>query len=73
MILIELLRENKFMMSNKGSSALYRAIVEVYPYLKDYLDEKTLVSHVLEIDLPDQDVLLILQLAAKYSRLWAFA
>jgi len=73
MILLEYFRENEITLSKKGTSAMARAVKEIYPTLSLYFEDDELVGRVLPIELPDTDCLKILQLTARYAGLWAFA
>jgi hypothetical protein len=73
MILIEFLRENKFILSDKGQQVISKALKEVYPNLEDWKADDKTISRFIGYDLPDEDCLKILQLAARYASLWAFA
>ena len=73
MKLIEYLQENRFKISDKGRSAMAKAIKEVFPTVDDGTPDFKLVARVLVWELPEKDCLAILQLTARYAGLWAFA
>lgn len=74
MRLIEILQENESKLSDKGRSAMARAIREVFPTLNDdQVPDYKVVGRALVYDLSEEDCLKILQLTARYAGLWVFA
>ena len=74
MILIEYFRDNEIMLSEKGRASFAKAIRDVFPNLyTDLIEDNKLISWIMIIQLKEEDALKILQLAAKYSKLWLFS
>jgi hypothetical protein len=73
MILIEYLRENEIQLSSKGSSAMAKAIRDVFEIVDDGIDDDKLVGRVLTYDLTQEECLRIMELTAKYAKLWLFS
>lgn len=74
MRLIEVLQENESKLSEKGRSAMARAVREVFPTLNDpQVPDTVVVGRALVYDIADEDCLKILELTARYAGLWAFA
>jgi hypothetical protein len=75
MILLEYLRENELNLSDKGISAMGKAIRNIYPNMDMWYphDDDEMVRRIITLELPESDCLQILQLTAKYAGLWAFA
>lgn len=73
MMLIEFLKENEIQLSGKGTNAMARAIRDVLDPVDDGVDDETLVGRVLTYDFSEEECLRILQLTAKYAKLWLFS
>ncbi len=73
MILIDYLRVNSIQLSSKGTHAMAKAIKDVLVPVDDGIDDEALVGRVLTYDLSEEDCLKIIQLTAKYAKLWLFS
>lgn len=73
MTLEEFLKQNKIKMTNKGKRAFLLAVKDVYPNLSFTSDTLTCFELIKTWDLPKLDLIKIMSLSAKYSKLYTFA
>ena len=73
MILIEFLREHDVQLSSKGTGAMAKAIRDVLSPIDDGIEDEVLVGRVLTFDLHEEECLRIVELTAKYAKLWLFS
>ena len=74
MRIIDILRKNKIKSSNELEVIFAKAARDCYPTMKECnWSQEDIITYVLFIDLPDEDIKNIIARASRYAKIWVFS